>query len=405
MKFKTFRTLVITGVTAAVLGGGAMLLLRKPAPPAPVWSYGGARPVDGPVRLRPLDDEILARLSNPTTEDKRKDALPGAFKVNLYRDKGKRCFNRAKLDFDRDEKWDEKWSTDVDCDTAGLKREVAANDDERYDDKWIRVGQEWRPEGEAPSASATSTNAPEPAASASAALPPGAMPMRPIDRQIFALLEKASTEDKIKDALGAGAWKVNLYRDDKSRRCFDRVKIDYDRDEIPDEKWGVGVDCSTTLIARIVSTHDDGTYDQSWTPLGTDAWEPFRNPASQGTSTASATSNAPAPATSAPAALTEGATALRPLDQQILARVSQDISGDKVKDAIPGPAKVNLYKDAGQPKVNRLKIDLDRDEKWDERWDLETEGGEQKIKRHVAPADDEQYTAEYRLENGVWRKK
>src|SRR5688572_27054567 len=46
------------------------------------------------------------------------------------------------------------------------------------------------------------------------------------------------------------------------------------------------------------------------------------------------------------------ANALRPLDEAILARVRQGISGDKVKDAIPGAWKVNLYKDAGKSGVN-----------------------------------------------------
>lgn len=97
------------------------------------------------------------------------------------------------------------------------------------------------------------------------------------------------------------------------------------------------------------------------------------------------------------------ADALRPMDEEILARVAQNISGDKAKDAVRGrPWKVNLYRDAGQPGVNRLKIDLNRNEKWDEKWTISSEGGVQTVKRQVAPADDESYTVEYRLEGKRW---
>jgi hypothetical protein len=94
------------------------------------------------------------------------------------------------------------------------------------------------------------------------------------------------------------------------------------------------------------------------------------------------------------------------MDREILDRVAQGISGDKAKDAVRGrPWKVNLYRDAGQSRVNRLKIDLDRDEKWDEKWTFTTDGGKDVVKRQVAPNDDEAYTLEYRLEGESWQKK
>ena len=98
--------------------------------------------------------------------------------------------------------------------------------------------------------------------------------------------------------------------------------------------------------------------------------------------------------------------ALRPMDREILDRVAQGISGDKAKDAVRGrPWKVNLYQDAGQARVNRLKIDLDRDEKWDEKWTFSSEGGVDKVKRQVAPNDDESYTVEYRLDGERWARR
>ena len=121
-----------------------------------------------------------------------------------------------------------------------------------------------------------------------------------------------------------------------------------------------------------------------------------------------ASSGAPA-ALSAPGkaeAVSTSPDALRSMDREILARVAQGISGDKAKDAVRGrPWKVNLYQDAGQARVNRLKIDLDRDEKWDEKWTFVTDGGREVVKRQVAPNDDEAYTLEFLLDGEKWRPK
>lgn len=125
------------------------------------------------------------------------------------------------------------------------------------------------------------------------------------------------------------------------------------------------------------------------------------------TAVALAPGGAPAgPAAPQPAAATpnaEGDMPLRAMDRKILARAEQNIGSDKEKDAVRGESfKVNLYKDAGKSKVNRLKVDLDRDEKFDEKWTFEDDG---RVKRQVAPEDDEKYTVEYRLEGEGWRLK
>lgn len=111
---------------------------------------------------------------------------------------------------------------------------------------------------------------------------------------------------------------------------------------------------------------------------------------------------APAPT---PAGAGDGS--FRPMDKAIMDLVAQNISGDKVKDAFPGQAyKVSLYKDAGETGVNRVKIDYDRDEKWDEKWTITREGGKEQVKRQVSPTDDDKtYSEEYRLREGSWVKK
>ena len=79
----------------------------------------------------------------------------------------------------------------------------------------------------------------------------------------------------------------------------------------------------------------------------------------------------------------------------------QSPSGDKMKDATKGKAyKLNLYKDAGQSTVNRAKIDLDRDDKFDEKYTFETT----KITLQRAPNDDEQYTETYHWNGSGWTK-
>lgn len=117
---------------------------------------------------------------------------------------------------------------------------------------------------------------------------------------------------------------------------------------------------------------------------------------------AAAVSNATAPLT--PAEKAKGIP-LRPMDLEVLARAAGSISGDKVKDAIQGRSyKVNLYQDAGEAKINRLKIDLDRDDKFDEKWTLSP--GRDDIRRQVSTTDDDKtYDVEYRLRGDMWLPK
>lgn len=76
------------------------------------------------------------------------------------------------------------------------------------------------------------------------------------------------------------------------------------------------------------------------------------------------------------------------------------LSSDKAKDVTSGrPYKVNLYQDSGHSQVNRAKIDLDRNDKWDEKWTFDGD----RITRQIAPDDDENYTKTLIFEGGAWR--
>lgn len=102
----------------------------------------------------------------------------------------------------------------------------------------------------------------------------------------------------------------------------------------------------------------------------------------------------PDPASAPTAAAVTG----REVDVVALGYEGKNIGTDKLKDVTTGRAfKVNVYQDAGESTVNRLKIDLDRDDKWDEKITFKPD----EISRDVAPADDEKYTEHY-VWNGTW---
>lgn len=142
-----------------------------------------------------------------------------------------------------------------------------------------------------------------------------------------------------------------------------------------------------------------------WRWAGTDA-PPSKVAAptlSAGTTSAPVGTSASAPLARTPAGPTDP-TALGPIDQRILARVKAGVAADKLKDVFSGePIKVNLYKEGS---AVRAKVDLDRDERWDEKWDFESDGGKEVVKRRVSTTDDDTtYDVEYRLVDGRWAKK
>jgi hypothetical protein len=93
--------------------------------------------------------------------------------------------------------------------------------------------------------------------------------------------------------------------------------------------------------------------------------------------------------------------AARPYDAEVIAWSKRSISGDKMKDATKGkPYKLNLYKDAGKTTVNRAKVDLDRDDKFDEKYTFDTT----KITLQRAPNDDDNYTETYHWNGSGWTK-
>ena len=106
------------------------------------------------------------------------------------------------------------------------------------------------------------------------------------------------------------------------------------------------------------------------------------------------------PEAEAPEPVQAASSSDRPWDAALLERSGKDLGNSKVKDAIKGkPWKVNLYQDDGSPTMNRAKVDIDRDDKWDEKWTFADDG----ISRQVAPADDENYTQTFAWDGSGWQ--
>jgi hypothetical protein len=199
--------------------------------------------------------------------------------------------------------------------------------------------------------------------------------VRSFDAPLAAMLGKPLGADKKKDVFPGGP-KVNVYQDAGSPGA-NRAKVDLDRDEHDDEKWTF----QEGKITRQVSPKDDDTYPESYLWDG-QGWRP------SGGSAASAPATAPS--------LAPGA---RPVDAALMTWRGKAIGSDKLKDVTQGqPYKINVYQDAGSPTANRAKIDLDRDDKWDEKITFTSDG----VQREVAPADDEVYTKTYLWKDGAW---
>ncbi|MEL6342518.1 MAG: hypothetical protein AAFV53_05255 [Myxococcota bacterium] len=195
------------------------------------------------------------------------------------------------------------------------------------------------------------------------------------DAVVMSYVGKDLGSNKVKDARPGKPYKINLYQDD-GNSTVNRAKVDLDRDDTWDEKWTISGD----QIKKQIAPNDDENYtvEQVW------------NGSSWGGGAEEAT----------PEATPDVATVGRPVDQFILGRVGQNLGTKKIKDATRGrPYKVNLYQDDGNASVNRAKVDLDRDDKWDEKWTI---SGDQ-ISRQVAPNDDENYTIEQVWSDAGWQ--
>jgi hypothetical protein len=192
---------------------------------------------------------------------------------------------------------------------------------------------------------------------------------------------------KLQDAV-PGPSKVNVYQD-AGQAVANRAKVDLDRDDQDDEKWTF----VEGRVERQVSPNDDGQYTVTWTLVG-DRWAD-----KAGSSRSVDVAGAPGSATAMPASATDVPMS-RDVDRAVVQWRGKALGSDKIKDATTGqPFKVNVYQDAGRATANRAKVDLDRDDKWDEKWTFEADG---RVIRDVAPGDDDVYTVKEVWQGGRW---
>lgn len=258
MKFKTFRILVVLGAVGLLsLIGWQCSETRAEQREAEAQrqAHGAAQPsVSGAPTGTGGGGEteayLLATLGKPANSDKIKDATHGSgSKVNVYNENG--VWARAKVDHDRDEKWDESWHID----SGVVVRRVAPNDDEQYTRELRKApGAAWAEPGATPAP----TPEVQPAASPTPAGAPALATGRELDDAVMGLLSRP-VEEKIKDAIRGQRYKVNLYSDDKVR--WNRAKVDLDRDDKFDEKWDFKPDGA---VERQVAPADDEVYTETY---------------------------------------------------------------------------------------------------------------------------------------------
>lgn len=198
---------------------------------------------------------------------------------------------------------------------------------------------------------------------------------------LLATLGQPATSDKLKDVTNGQGPKINVYNEGGT---WARAKVDQDRDEKWDESWHL----DDGAVVRRIAPADDEQYTRE-----------LRSVAGVWAEIGGAT---PPPTTPTPTPSDSKISDPRACDTELLRLIASAPVEEKIKDATRGqPYKINLYSD-DKVAWNRAKIDLDRDDKFDEKWDFKP--GDV-IERQVAPADDEQYTVEYRLRGGAWVRK
>jgi hypothetical protein len=173
----------------------------------------------------------------------------------------------------------------------------------------------------------------------------------------------ATPKGKIKDALGRGQWKLNLY-EDTGDKVYDRFKLDRNRDDV---------------------------WDEAWTRKADGHWERDGDGKRLGGSLAPA-QTAPAQAQPVPLEPAQVPAAASGAESELLAPSLQagmtELRSGRAKEARvkdfnrgKGP-KLSLYDDDGDGRWDRAKVDHERDEVWDEKWTHKPDGTVERKSEH-----------------------
>lgn len=265
----------------------------------------------------------IAESSKAEPRSTGKDLLRApAWKVNFYEDTGDFVFDRLKIDFERDGNWDEAFTR-------------------KSDGHWERDGDGMHLEA---------------LARTNGSSPYYKLPATSEQEQYIAVLNASrlvvKPNSSAKDITKGTGWKINIY-EDTGDDLLDRIKIDKNRDDVWDEAWSIKSDGHW-------ERDGDGVH------LETLAGAPTSIRSIDGSS-----ANTGAVQNSNPASVE---AARYKAIFGLLKNRSAKPNG-KIKDLSQGTGwKINLYEDTGDSVYDRVKIDFDRDDKWDETWKLQSDG-------------------------------
>ncbi|MBX2799923.1 MAG: hypothetical protein KTR31_19745 [Myxococcales bacterium] len=193
---------------------------------------------------------------------------------------------------------------------------------------------------------------------------------RPMDQLIFDVIERPRGGS---DLFAEQPFRVDVQLDANGQHVR-LVEVDLDRDGANDERWTV-----LDGVTREVSEADDGRYDvvTSWSA---DGWRPLGVQKRTGTPVKR-----------------QRPTAL--IDGLVLGWRGRSLPEGEKLDLVPAlPIGVAVFQDEGFDTVNRAHVDLDRDGRIDQIWEITPD----EIRRRVSPDDDGTHPQIFRREGRDW---
>src|SRR5688572_16112679 len=205
-------------------------VVAKPTPPTPTPTPTPDPPQPTPtdssdnLPARAWDADVLAWQTKAVPSGKGKDVSKGKpYKINVYQDAGHSTANRAKVDRNRNDKWDEKYTFEP----GKITLEIAPNDDEKYTQTYHWSGTSWQSADQStkpadaatPPAGATTTPAGATPSGGTAAMTPttpsGGSPRfdlapRAHDPDVLRYRDTTLSGDKGKDVTKGKPYKVNV---------------------------------------------------------------------------------------------------------------------------------------------------------------------------------------------------
>ena len=269
IKFKFVMAALVIVVALGVAGGIMVLLNQDPPPTAtstletpestggteskPRALVGDAPAKTPPTNKTPVDSAevsktlraIKAANAKATPNSKQKDAFEGeGWKINLYEETGDDHYDRAKIDKDRDDTWDEKWNW------KGGRWEKDGGALVWSGDAWVD-----------PKAADKAPKAVDKAAKADDKPAAGGDRDTALAQYATRVLTERASGKKAKDITRGSGPKINLYDDDGDGK-WDRGKVDTNRDDTWDQKWTVkgGVLERKIEASGEVSVFEDGAW-------------------------------------------------------------------------------------------------------------------------------------------------